>query len=208
MIIFYIIVLLTISIINFCKEIFKKRSFKTPMDSKEKLNFLLSYMSLCLVLIIMGYILNKPSTLSDENDISERIRTISADLEKTSKELSTVQQLLEARVEYVENLKKEADIAENVISLSEEQVNAVQAKINQEINANSEKDIVTSFIINAIFFTLGLVVQAFIQSNSMKKNTNKQPLDLHNHSQEELLQLLNEAKDAIERNNSTFTNDK
>lgn len=81
--------------------------------------------------------------IRQEDILSDRISEISSTLAETSKELSDIQEELETRIEYVQNLKKEAEIAENVISLSEEQVNAIQAKINQELEANSEKNTTT-----------------------------------------------------------------
>lgn len=96
---------------------------------------------------------------TNESDISIRIENISTDLLKASSELSLIQQELEARIETVESLKAEAEIAENMISLSEEQVNAVQAKIHQEVDANSSKNLLQNILISSFFFLLGLFVQ-------------------------------------------------
>lgn len=110
-----------------------------------------------------------------EKDISERISTISNSLQTTSQELSNIQKELETRIEYVEELKEEASIAENFISLTEEQVNAVRAKINQEFTANSWKSTIISILINAFFFSLGFLVKPLIgifriKTSSQNKN--------------------------------------
>lgn len=95
-------------------------------------------------------------------EMSDRIENLSNTLSDASIEILSIQQELEARIDYVENLKREAEIAENVISLSEEQVNAVQAKLSQELEASNSKSFIQSFIPGAIFFVLGSIFTPFI----------------------------------------------
>lgn len=101
---------------------------------------------------------------TSNEDISTRIEKISNNLEEVSSELLNIQKELEDRIEYVENLKKEAEIAENVISLSNEQVNAIQAKLSQEIETNSGKNFFQSISISAFFFVLGLIIQPILKA--------------------------------------------
>ena len=90
----------------------------------------------------------------------------------SSAELENIQQELEERIKFVEELKKEAEIAENVISLTDEQVNAVQEKLNEELEANSNQGLIQNIIISTFFFGLGLVIQPII--NLMKRKSSKE----------------------------------
>lgn len=99
---------------------------------------------------------------TDNTDISVRIENISENLSQASDELTIIQKELEARVAYIEDLKREAEIAENVISLSEDQVNAVQAKLSQQLEESNNKSFIQSFIPGAIFFILGTVFTPLI----------------------------------------------
>lgn len=94
----------------------------------------------------------------DESDVSVRIEKITNSLAEISTEISSVQVELEKRIELVEQLKTEAEIAENMISLSDEQVSAIQSKLNEELNANSTKSFLQSILANALFFVLGLLI--------------------------------------------------
>lgn len=167
---------------------------------RNKTKFLIICLLYSIFFIVLTYIIdNNSKTTYDEKDISRKITAISDNLKETATELSVLQQQLEARIDYVEKLKEEAEIAENVISLSEEQVNAVQSKINQELNANGNKSTIMSFLISALFFVLGLIVQPTINFFKHKKNKhNNHEIDNKQYNQEELLILLNEVKNAIE----------
>lgn len=99
---------------------------------------------------------------TNDTDIATRIENISNDLSDASTELQSIQEELESRIEYVENLKQEAEIAENILNLSEDQVNAVRAKLNQELEVSNNKSFVQSFILNAIFFILGIIITPLI----------------------------------------------
>lgn len=110
-------------------------------------------------------------TETESTDISTKIENISNDLFAASSELSSIQQELESRIEYVADLKKEAEIAENVISLSDEQVNAVQAKLNQELDASSNKGLMQNILISSFFFMLGLIVQPILKAIKRKSDT-------------------------------------
>lgn len=162
------------------------------MDIKDILLLIVSILIAILALFNI-FISNTEDT--DSVDISARIEAISDDLSKASSELSTVQKELEARIETVEKLKSEADIAENMISLSEEQVSAIQAKIHQEVNANSGKSLLQNVLVNSLFFFLGLVVQPVIRVikkkfTKTKADNNTVAAQANKYSNEELEQAI------------------
>lgn len=130
----------------------------------------------------------------DNSDISDRIKLISYNLEEVSSELSKIQTELEGRIKYVESLKEEAEIAENVINLSNGQVNAIQAKLNQELEASSRKSFFQSIFINAFFFFLGLIVQPIlktIKKRFYKKSSNDTSISYdHKYTSDEVAQAI------------------
>lgn len=208
------IFLLIIHIIPIIKEVYIKRHKKekkrkryfddiSPFSSPLKTN--LFSIHIIIVLVAAYFVVFSSDSLIEDKDISKKVATISNNLKETATELTNIQNQLEARIEYVENLKREAEIAENVISLSEEQVNAVQSKINQELNASSSKGTLMSFLISALFFALGLIVQPTI--NFFRRKNNKyinKSNETNQLNKEELLNLLNEAKNVLENNSDTL----
>lgn len=137
----------------------------------EKVSMVIAMLSAFLAFYSIFYSSSFITPKKSNEDISTRIEKISNNLAEASSELSNIQEELEARIEYVENLKKEAEIAENLISMTDEQVNAVQAKINQELNASSGKSFFQSIAISAFFFALGLIIQPI--SKTIKKKFGK-----------------------------------
>ena len=179
-------------------QIYKKINKHKIVKPFSFVNHIIIFIVSVVVAICSTFIYDYFNITSDDNDISEKITMISTNLKNTAAELSIIQQQLEARIELVKNLKEEAEIAENVISLSEKQVNAVQSKINQELNANSGKSTISSFLISALFFVLGLIVQPIINFfKQKKKKYDNQDTKNKQYNQEELLALLNEVKNAL-----------
>lgn len=116
--------------------------FSVEEQPTKKRSLLLSYIlvTLNIVLIIFSLFYPYSTKQIDSNiDLSDRIAAISNNLTGVSEELYSIQQELERRIEFVENLKKEAEIAENVISLSEEQINAVQTKLTKNLRQAVER---------------------------------------------------------------------
>lgn len=102
--------------------------------------------------------------------LSTRIEEIADNLAASSQELTQIQEELEGRIATVEELKKEAEIAESTISLTEDQVNAIRANLNYELESSSFKSNLTSFGINGFFFLLGLALQPFLRFIKRKRS--------------------------------------
>ncbi|MDE6661979.1 MAG: hypothetical protein K2K46_01425 [Lachnospiraceae bacterium] len=146
-----------------------KRKISIYIDIWDLIDAMATALIIILVFIIAYTVYSTYSASSttvepDNTDISIKIENISHNLAEASSELSDIQKELEGRIEYVESLKKEAEIAENVISLSDEQVNAIQAKLNQEFEASSGKSFFQSIFISAVFFVLGLIIQPIFKA--------------------------------------------
>lgn len=99
---------------------------------------------------------------SQDIDISERISIISNSLTTSATELTNIQNELEHKVAFVNNLKKEAEEAENIISLTKEQVSAIKRAINGELQSGNKKSFWSGVAVNFIFFVLGSAVSIII----------------------------------------------
>lgn len=99
---------------------------------------------------------------SKEDNITSRIKNVSTMLESSVQELGGLQAELEERVKMVEKLKEEAEQAETIISLTEEQVKAVRTTLNRELQRESQKSFWQGVAVNFIFFVLGAVVSYIV----------------------------------------------
>lgn len=148
-------------------------------DNRNKYKFnqyykmFLFFMETIILMTCLSLNVTNGLLIKDEADISVKIESIAKDLSQSSTQLSIIQEELEKRIEYVEELKNEAEIAENVISLTDEQVRAVQAKLNEELNANSGKGFIQDVLINTFFFAIGLIAPVIIKKFSKKTDSNQ-----------------------------------
>ena len=69
---------------------------------------------------------------------------------------------LEERVKMVEKLKEEAEQAETIISLTEEQVKAVRTTLNNELQKEGRKSFWQGVIVNFVFFVSGAIVSYIV----------------------------------------------
>lgn len=142
----------------------KHKDFSWQYDSLDRAKS--RYFSLTLMLFAelsaMGLLLtskNRILTSTGEEDLSVKIEEIAKELSESSHALLDMQTELENRISTVEELKKEAEIAENMVSLTEEQVAAIQSKLNQELEASNGKSLLYNILISAVFFILGWIAQ-------------------------------------------------
>lgn len=108
------------------------------------------------------FIILKRKKVREENDITSRIKDVSTVFEKSVQELGELQTELEERVKMVEKLKEEAEQAETIISLTEEQVKAVRITLNSELQKEGRKSFWQGVTVNFIFFVLGAIVSYIV----------------------------------------------
>jgi len=101
-------------------------------------------------------------TTKKEEDIATKIKQISGSLNKSASELVDMQEQLEERVTFVENLNARAKKAESIAALTEEQVNAVNEILNSSIKKESRKNFWQGVLVNFFFFSLGAVTSYLI----------------------------------------------
>lgn len=105
---------------------------------KENWRYLSSFI-LCLTLVTALFITTNCKSQSVQNiDTSEKIKDVSVSLSSTSSKLSDIQEELNKKIESVEQLKKEAKAAENVINLSSEQINTIQEMLHEEFDSSNK----------------------------------------------------------------------
>ena len=97
-----------------------------------------------------------------EKDISDRIKSVTDILSNSMNELDLLQKELGQRIELVEKLKNEADQAEQIISMTEEQVKAFKSSLNQELEKESKKSFGQGVLVNFFFFILGAIASYII----------------------------------------------
>lgn len=167
---------------------------KRPLYTKVKICYIFFMISFIISMALFVNDLTNVSDITSELDISTRIKKISQDISNLSNELSLIQIELENRIELVENLKKEAEIAENVINLSSEQVDAIQAKLNQELNSSGNKTLAQSILISGTFFILGIITPYTITFFKRKVTEHNEPdgenILLDKYSNEEIEQAI------------------
>ena len=104
----------------------------------------------------------KRKNINKEDDITSRIKDVSTVLENSVQESGELQIELEERVKMVEKLKEEAEQAETIISLTEEQVKAVRTTLNNELQKEGRKSFWQGVIVNFVFFVSGAIVSYIV----------------------------------------------
>ena len=100
----------------------------------------------------------KRKNINKKDEITSRIKDVSTVLKSSAQELGELQTELEKRVKMVEKLKEEAEQAETIISLTDEQVKAIRTTLNNELQKEGRKSFWQGVIVNLVFFVLGAIV--------------------------------------------------
>ena len=106
--------------------------------------------------------IKKRKSESKEDNITSQIKRVSKVLEDSVQEINSLQIELEKRIELVEKLQKEAKDAENIISLTEDQVKAIRTTLNNELQKESRKSFWKGVAINFVFFVLGALASYIV----------------------------------------------
>ena len=75
-----------------------------------------------------------------EPDISEKIEKVSTVLSQSSGELANLQKELEGKLAFVNKLNEEANQAQNLLSLSHDQIEAIKTMLNQETQKENKSN--------------------------------------------------------------------
>ena len=99
---------------------------------------------------------NKEETLED------RINKLTIALKESSHLVTEVENEISSRQQLVEELQKDAEKYEKLVSINQEQVDAVAQLLQGELRKESNKSFVKGIIVNFIFFILGAGVSILI----------------------------------------------
>ena len=97
-----------------------------------------------------------------KQDMASKINDIAKTLSESSDMLTDIETELQKRIDKVNNLKEEAEQAEQIISLTQDQVQAIQSSINKELKKDSRKSFWSGVVVNFVFFVLGALVSFLI----------------------------------------------
>ena len=100
--------------------------------------------------------------LKKKEDIASKIKTISGALNQSAKDLIEMQEALEKRIAFVEDLNAQAQKAERIASLNQEQVNAVNDILNASLKKEGRRNFWQGVLVNFIYFVLGAVTSFLI----------------------------------------------
>ena len=99
---------------------------------------------------------------NNEPDISEKIERGSKTLSSSSAELTDLQQELEEKIQFVNDLNMKANQAQSLLSLSHDQIDAIKTMLNQETQKENRANFWKSVLVNFIFFVLGAIASYII----------------------------------------------
>jgi len=135
------------------------------------ITIIISFIS-AIVPLFFNDTINVPSNAPIE--LTDRIDAVSSNLIDVSAELNIIQRELEQRIEFVEELRREAEIAEAMIDLSREQVDAIRNMLNVELGRNETRNFWTTFLTSFFFLILGSIV-TFFTPKIINKFTGSKP---------------------------------
>ena len=122
----------------------------------------LTGLSASLIAAIFQRALKKEVHKDKNKDIAIKIQAISKSLSNSSNELIDIENQLKERISFVENLNTQAQKAEHIASLNQEQVNAINDLLGDNLKKESRKSFWQGVIVNFIFFVLGATVSFII----------------------------------------------
>lgn len=115
------------------------------------------YIVSSIIVFFLPFIVVHILPSSSDVEISDSINKMQLNHSEYNHILTNMQLELEERTKLVEQLKAEAEITENFISLSSEQVDAIRSKLRSELELNGNKSLLQNAFISALFFILGLI---------------------------------------------------
>lgn len=104
----------------------------------------------------------KDEKKTEEELLKEKVNSLTSSLNESTDIISEITQQVNYRHELVENLKKDHDKYQKLVSLKEEEVQAVAQLLRGELKQESKSSFNRSFLMNSLFFILGSVVSIVV----------------------------------------------
>ena len=155
----------------------KTTNFRKYLTIREIANTMVITSIAGLVVALVGAgitFFQQTSTQLSSLELSQRIELVSNSLGFSADELASIQSELEARIQFVNDLQVQAETAEIILNLSENEVNAVKTLLKDELDKGRAGNFWMSFAQNAVFFILGVLASYFIPKWIRRKPENAQ----------------------------------
>jgi predicted PurR-regulated permease PerM len=133
----------------------KNKNLRTKMIQQILLTCVVTLLAATVISFLQYFI---TSSNNDTIELSDRIESVSESLKEASTELDYIQKELEHRIKLVEELKKDAEIAEAIIDLSQEQVALMRAMLNIELSSSDSRNFWLTFFTSFFFMVLGSII--------------------------------------------------
>jgi chromosome segregation ATPase len=99
---------------------------------------------------------------SESQDLNARLGALTHALDDAGRIISAIEIEIESRQELVGKLESQKAIAENAITLSKEQVDAVAAILSRQVSQQSEKDSRRELIKDILIFSAGIITSLLL----------------------------------------------
>ena len=84
-------------------------------------------------------------------------------LEKAALEIITLEQEVSAKSKKLQELNEHSKQLEDLLSLKQEQVEAIQTQLKTALTENTKKNRIWTIVIGAIWFILGVIVRSIFR---------------------------------------------
>lgn len=133
-----------------------------PFLIQTSFTLLCGIISSLIAAIVFSFQKKQKKREHNEPDISEKIEKVSKILSNSSAELLGLQQELEEKIKFVNDLNIKANQAQSLLSLSHDQIEAIKTMLNQETQKENKANFWKSVLVNFIFFVLGAIASYII----------------------------------------------
>ncbi len=112
--------------------------------------------------VIKGFFENKTKK---EETLEDRINKLTAALKESSHLVSEVESEIQTRQKLVQELQKDAEKYEKLISLNQEQVDAVAQLLQGELRKEGNASFWKGVAVNSVFFVMGAALSWYLATS-------------------------------------------
>jgi uncharacterized membrane protein len=108
-------------------------------------------------------ILQERRQKKNQEKTSEKIGRLSNVLKKASSEIEELEDEVKKKSQRLQELNEHSKQLETLMSLKEEQVEAIRKELTATLKENSRSNRIWTILIGALWFVLGLIVRGFLR---------------------------------------------
>jgi peptidoglycan hydrolase CwlO-like protein len=125
--------------------------------------FALSAFLVSVIIIVILTIVGVRYYKKYATETSEKIDDLANVLKKASSEIITLEQEVSAKSKKLQELNQHSKQLEDLLSLKQEQVEAIKAQLKTTLTENTRKNRIWTIVIGAIWFVLGVIVRSIFR---------------------------------------------